>query len=577
MSERPALLLVTEKSRGSVEAEFRSRYDRDYEIVIATTGEQARERVLALRTAARPLAMIAAELVLGDGCGMDLLRRLHADCPTARRVALVAPGAEYAARRDELRRRSLESDFDTFLDIPRGPRDEEFHTAVIELLSEWGWSVGGPVVSSAAVVYDRYTPVEAGLRDWMDRVGMPASFHPAGSPEGQEIIDAAGPGARLPILRTFTGAILPAATAAAAAEAMYGGYDEIPAGQVADVLIVGAGPAGLAAAVYAASEGLSTVVVESGAIGGQAGSSSMIRNYLGFPRGISGMRLTQRARVQAARFGARFYTGRPVDGLAPAPPQESPHHHVLVGDVRICGRTVVLATGVAYRRLAVPGIEELVGNGVYYGAATAVARESTGRHVFVVGGGNSAGQAAVHLARFAASVTIVVRRESLTATMSAYLIREIEATPAIRVLAATEVVGGGGDPRLEWLELADAGSTVGRVVPADGLFLLLGADPACDWLPESVARDPEGFVLTGRDVPIERWVDGRPPASLETSLAGVFAAGDVRAGSMKRVASASGEGASVIPLVHAHLDLLREHGSAREVAADGAQPVRWCT
>ena len=561
MSERPALLLVTEKSRGSVEAEFRSRYDRDYEIVIATTGEQARERVLALRTAARPLAMIAAELVLGDGCGMDLLRRLHADCPTARRVALVAPGAEYAARRDELRSRSLESDFDTFLDIPRGPRDEEFHTAVIELLSEWGWSVGGPVVSSAAVVYDRYTPVEAGLRDWMDRVGMPASFHPAGSPEGQEIIDAAGPGARLPILRTFTGAILPAATAAAAAEAMYGGYDEIPAGQVADVLIVGAGPAGLAAAVYAASEGLSTVVVEAGAIGGQAGSSSMIRNYLGFPRGISGMRLSLRARTQALRFGARLLVGYRVTRLIPG--EGGAPHEVEVGGVRLRARTVLIAAGVDYRRLGVPAIETFVGSGVNYGAAASTARAMRGRPVFVVGGANSAGQAAVHLARFAESVTLVVRRDGLTATMSDYLIKELEGTPRISIRPHTEVVDAAGDGHLERLTLRDTRSGETEEVAAGGLYLLLGAAPSCSWLPPDVARDPHGFVLAGADTPWQSWVGGRPPAPYATTVPGVFVAGDIRCGSMKRVASASGEGAGVVPLVHARLDELAGEGGPR--------------
>jgi thioredoxin reductase (NADPH) len=332
---------------------------------------------------------------------------------------------------------------------------------------------------------------------------------------------------------------------------------------IADVAIVGAGPAGLAAAVYAASEGLATVVLERDAIGGQAGSSSMIRNYLGFPRGISGMRLAQRSRIQAGRFGARFFTGRPAIEVAPGPPNEPEHQHVHVAGAQMCARTVVIATGVKYRRLGVPGVDDLVGAGVYYGAATSMAREMQDRDVYVIGGGNSAGQAAIHLAKFAGAVTILVRRASLDETMSAYLVREIEATPNIQVRTRTVVADGGGEGRLQWLLLEDLDGGGSTKTLADGLFCLLGADPDCSWLPDGVALDERGFVLTGRDVPREAWVDGQPPASLETTVPGIFAVGDVRAGSMKRVASASGEGASVLPLVHAHLARIR----AREFGA----------
>jgi thioredoxin reductase (NADPH) len=254
------------------------------------------------------------------------------------------------------------------------------------------------------------------------------------------------------------------------------------------------------------------VVLESDAIGGQAGTSSMIRNYLGFPRGVSGMRLAQRARSQAIRFGTRFFTGWPVESLVPGE-QDQPHR-VGTGGGEVRARAVVVATGVAYRRLGVDTIEELVGLGVHYGAAVSAAPEMEDRDVFVVGGGNSAGQAALHLARFARSVTLLVRRPDLSATMSDYLIREM-------------------------------------------LLLLLGAEPQSDWLPAGTCRDEHGFVLTGRDVPREYWLDGLPPVSLATSAPGIFAAGDIRAGSMKRVAAASGEGASVVPLVHAHLALGR--------------------
>jgi thioredoxin reductase (NADPH) len=276
----------------------------------------------------------------------------------------------------------------------------------------------------------------------------------------------------------------------------------------------------------------------------------MIRNYLGFPRGISGMRLAQRARFQAGRFGARIHTGLSVESIVPAAAPHEPH---LVctesGDLR--ARAIVLATGVSYRRLGIEPVEQLVGMGVYYGAATSAAREMTGKDVFVVGGGNSAGQAAVYLSRYARSVTLVVRRPDLRATMSDYLVREIASNARISVRPSTRVVDGGGDSRLEWLCLESSQGT--ERLGAAGLFLLLGADPGGQWLPDEVARDDRGFVLTGRDVPIERWSQGRPPAALETTVPGIFAAGDLRAGSMKRVAAASGEGAATVALVHAYL------------------------
>jgi thioredoxin reductase (NADPH) len=264
------------------------------------------------------------------------------------------------------------------------------------------------------------------------------------------------------------------------------------------------------------------------------------------------MRLAQRARNQAIRFGTRFFTGWPVGELVPATRPGGLHRIVTEGG-EVQARSVLIATGVAYRRLGVEPLEELVGNGVHYGAAVSAAREMDGRDVVVVGGGNSAGQAAIHLARFARSVTIVVRRPDLTQTMSDYLIREMSFNPVISVRGRTTVVDGGGEGRLEWLVERDLDTGEERRVEAGGLFLLLGAEPHCDWIPGEVCRDERGFVLTGRDIPKDRWVDGVPPANLETTVPGIFAAGDVRGGSMKRVAAASGEGASVVPLVHAHL------------------------
>jgi thioredoxin reductase (NADPH) len=317
------------------------------------------------------------------------------------------------------------------------------------------------------------------------------------------------------------------------------------------VVIVGAGPAGLAAAVYGSSEGLRTALLEREAFGGQAGTSSRIRNYLGFPRGISGAELARRALEQARTFGAHFVYGNPATSLA------------VEGDLRIVGledgsrirgRTVVIATGVAYRRLSVPGLDALTGAGVFYGAATAEAQAVTGKSVFVVGGGNSAGQAALHLSKYARRVTIVVRSHSLAASMSDYLIREIGDAPNIDVRFRAELAGAGGAGRLEHLELRDKGSGETRREPADGLFVLIGAEPLTGWLPGQVGRDEWGFILTGQDTGT-RWPLRRSPFLLETSMPGVFAVGDVRRGTVKRVASAVGEGSIAIRLIHEYLAL----------------------
>jgi thioredoxin reductase (NADPH) len=408
--------------------------------------------------------------------------------------------------------------------------------------------VPDPEVVSVKIISPVRDQLTLAIRDFLDRMGMPSELVPPDSTRGEELLASYDGPREYPIVTRLGRPAMPVTSVRDVATMIYGTPADIDVETVVDLAVVGAGPAGLATAVYGASEGLSTVVIEAEAIGGQAGTSSMIRNYLGFPRGISGMRLAQRARGQAIRFGTRFFTGWPVVALEPGRP------HLLRtegGDVR--ARAVVIASGVTYRRLGVPGIEEFVGRGVHYGAAVSAAREVEGSDVVVVGGGNSAGQAAIHLARFARSVTLAVRRRDLAETMSDYLVREIGHNDVIGVEPCTTVVGGGGESRLEWVTTRDLDSGTETTRSVAGLFLLLGADPHCEWLPESICTDENGFVLSGRDVPKHFWLGGSPPANLETSVPGVFAAGDVRAASMKRVAAASGEGASVIPLVHAFL------------------------
>lgn len=542
----PVILVVTSaEHHASLADEFASRYARDYDLHVVEGGEQAYALKGYLMSEGRQVALVAVDHSL-DGGALPLLDKLRVASPTSRRIALVPMGI-FRAALDELRPALGQGRLDTYLLIPQGARDEEFHTAISEYLSDWGWSSVAPVVASVRIIDDGTQASVPGIRDFLDRMGIAYERFAPDSPTGRELIGSIDGEATLPIVDTFQRGPVTAATERSVAAAFYGTPADLGDDFIADLAIVGGGPAGLAAAVYGASEGLSTVVLESDAIGGQAGTSSMIRNYLGFPRGVSGMRLALRARVQATRFGARLFTGRGVTAL-----RVGEVHEIDFEGGTLRARSVLVSCGVSYRRLGVPSVEELEGRGVHYGAATSIARDMQDRDVLIVGGGNSAGQAALHLARFARTVTIVVRRASLAETMSAYLINEIATHKRISVRTGERVCDGGGEGRLEWIDLADADDNVERV-QAGGLFLLLGADPGCTWLPPEVVQDARGFVLTGRDIPRERWRDGLPPAPLETTAAGIFAAGDVRAGSMKRVASASGEGAASVAQVHAHL------------------------
>lgn len=448
---------------------------------------------------------------------------------------------------------------DAHLLLPRGQRYEEFHSAIVDLLNDWVATTGRPQVETFSIVAPPGHPIARQLQDHLYRMGTPHGMHSPDSETGRRILAKTEEEIRWPMISASG---LPAehcpsarhlARRHSANHALT--VEQLP--DELDVIIVGAGPAGLAAAVYAASGGLSTLVLESDAVGGQAGTSSMIRNYLGFPRGISGMRLTSRARTQALRFGAVIRTGWPVERLEPG--IDGDLHTVHTESEALRARTVLIASGVSYRRLGVDSLEQLVGHGVHYGAAMASAPEMEGQDVVVVGGGNSAGQAAVHLARFARSVTIVVRRPGLGETMSQYLITEIEANPRIEVQGGTRVVDGGAEEgELSWVELEEIATGQRQHQEVGGLVLLLGAAPHCDWLPAAVCRDERGFVLTGRDVPADHWLQDVPPAQLSTAVPGVLCAGDVRARSMKRVASATGEGAAAVSLIHEHLSALPE-------------------
>jgi thioredoxin reductase (NADPH) len=548
----PVVLLADgSPTRGRIESELRKRYGTDYQVIVTGSAEEALEVLGQLRDGQRQVSLVLADQWLPGATGTELLARVRQLHPAARRALLISWGDQPSFQ--AVVEATIVGDIDVYVVKPGPPPDERFHQAITEQLGEWGrTNLSGLEV--VRVVGETWAPRSHELRELLGRNGVPFGFYPADSPDGQRLLAEAGAAGRaLPVVVMFDGRVLSAPSPTEIAEAL--GVATRPGGDRYDVTVIGAGPAGLAAAVYGASEGLSTVVLEPEAMGGQAGTSSLIRNYLGFPSGVSGGDLAVRAYIQARSFGAEYVYGSLARGLRP----EGPELVVTLTDgSEVRSRVVVVATGMAYRRLGVPALDGLTGSGVFYGAAASEARAMKDRHVFVVGGANSAGQAALHLARYAAQVTMLVRGRSLVDSMSEYLIREIESAPNITVRRGIAVTGGAGQGRLEHLTLTDTASGAAETVAAGALFVLIGAEPRTQWLPSAVRRDPSGFVLTGTDllrdgrVP-EPWPLPRQPMLLESSLPGVFAAGDVRHGSVKRVASAVGEGSIVIHLIHSYL------------------------
>jgi thioredoxin reductase (NADPH) len=548
----PVVLLADNSpTRGHIEAELRKRYGTDYQVVVTGSAEEALEVLGGLRDGQRQVSLVLADQRLPGATGTQLLARVRQLHPAARRALLISWGDPGTT--DAVVEATVLGDMDAYVVRPGTPPDEGFHQSVTDQLREWARSnlTGTEVVR---VVGEEWTAGSHELRELLERNGVPFGFYPADGPDGRRLLEEVGAvGKALPVVVMFDGRVLPAPSPTEIAGAL--GMATRPGGGRYDVTVIGAGPAGLAAAVYGASEGLSTVVLEPEAIGGQAGTSSLIRNYLGFPSGVSGGDLAVRAYTQAWSFGAEYVYGSRVCGLRP----EGPELVVTLTDgSEVRSRAVVVATGMAYRRLGIPALDALTGVGVFYGAAASEARAMKGRHVFVVGGANSAGQAAIHLARYAAQVTVLIRGRSLVDSMSDYLIREIEAAPNITVRCGVAVTGGAGQGRLERLTLTGTGSGAAETVDAGALFVLIGAEPHTQWLPGAVRRDESGFVLTGADLlrdgrVDEQWPLRRQPMLLESSLPGVFAAGDVRHGSVKRVASAVGEGSITIHLVHSYL------------------------
>jgi thioredoxin reductase (NADPH) len=550
---RPAILLVADDDRvlDALAADLAGRFGGGYLILAERTPAAALASLERLAGADEPVALVIAARHMAGTDGLALLVRAHELHPSAKRVLLEHRG-EWTSGEPVVRAMTL-GQVDYVLFRPWLPIEQFLYLPVSEFLAAWEKSRGS--TEAIQVVGRRWAARSHELRDTLARAGIPFGFYSDDSPDGRRLLEQAGEdGSRLPVVLFRRGLVLVDPTHAELSAAL--GMRTSPAGGACDILIVGAGPAGLAAAVYAASEGFAAQVLEPQVPGGQAGTSSLIRNYLGFPYGLSGDELAQRAVQQAWLFGADFILAQSATGLRASGPERLVR---LSDGSEVAARAVILATGVAWRRLGVPALEALHGAGVFYGAAGSEAKAMRGEHVYVIGAGNSAGQAAIHLSAYAASVTIVAIDERLGQFMSAYLVSKVEATPNITVVLHTEVVDGHGRQRLEGLTLRDRHTGETRTVPASAMFVLIGAEPRTDWLDGVVERDERGYLLTGRDLwgaegrGPPGWPLARPPLPLETSLPGVFAAGDVRYRSVKRVASAVGEGSIAVQLVHEYL------------------------
>jgi thioredoxin reductase (NADPH) len=534
----------------AVARDLRRRYGETHRIVRAESGEQALDALREMKLRGEQVAVLLADFRMPRMSGIEFLEQAMDLYPAAKRVLLTAY-ADTDAAIDAIN----VVDLDYYLLKPWDPPEEKLYPVVDSMLEVWNSADHRPVPETK-VVGHRWSARSAEVREFLARNQVPYRWFASDQPEGQALLTAAGADDHtLPVVITPEGDPLVAPSDGELAGRV--GLATTPSKDFYDLIVIGGGPAGLGAAVYGASEGLRTVLLERMATGGQAGQSSRIENYLGFPDGVSGAQLTDRARRQAVRFGAELITTRDVVGVEAHGAARTVR---LADGATIDAHTVILAMGVSYRQLAAVGVEQLTGRGVFYGSALTEAANCANQDVYIVGGANSAGQAAVYLARGSRSVTLLVRAPSLEASMSYYLVQQIAAVPNISVRTCTEVVGAAGEEHLEHLTLRDNTTGQTEIVDAQFLFVFIGASPRTDWLDGVVRRDPRGFIVAGPDLgaegaPLQGWTLERPPYHLETSVPGVFAAGDVRYQSAKRVASAVGEGAMAVMLVHRYLDL----------------------
>ncbi len=551
---RTAIVTVDDDAGVSraVARDLRRRYGEQHRIVRAESGDAALDALREMRLRGDEVAVIVADYRMPGMNGIEFLERAMDLYPAARRVLLTAY-ADTGAAIDAIN----VVDLDHYLLKPWDPPEEKLYPVLDELLSKWREEERRPV-HVTKVVGHRWSARSSEVREFLARNQIAYRWFESEAPDGQRLMQAAGAdGLRLPVVITPDGDALVEPTDAELASCV--GLATTPSKDFYDLIVIG-GAAGLGAAVYGASEGLRTVLVERTATGGQAGQSSRIENYLGFPDGVSGSQLTERARRQATRFGAELLTTRDVVSLDV---NGSARTVRFADGGTIDAHTVILATGVSYRQLGAPGLDEMTGRGVYYGSTLTEAAACTGQDIYIVGGANSAGQAAVYLAKHAKSVTILVRGATLERSMSYYLIQQITEIGNISVRTCTEVIAAEGSDHLERLTLRDTSTGATETADAQWLFLFIGAAPLTDWLDGVVDRDERGFVVAGPDLSASidgdrppGWELDRAPYHLETSVPGVFVAGDARAESAKRVASAVGEGAMAVMLVHRYLEKL---------------------
>ncbi len=550
---RPAILTVDDDPGVSraVARDLRRQYGEGYRIVRAESGSQALDALREIKLRGEQVAVLLADYRMPGMSGIEFLEQAMDLFPLARRVLLTA----YADTDAAIQAINV-VDLDHYLLKPWDPPEEKLYPVVDGLLEAWT-AIDRQPPREIRVIGHRWSARSYEVRDFLARNLVPFRWYLVEDAEAQRLMSAAGVGDdTLPVVITADGTAMIEPSDAELAQRV--GLATIPSTDFYDLIVIGGGPAGLGAAVYGGSEGLRTVLVERRATGGQAGTSSRIENYLGFPDGVSGEQLTERARRQALKFEVELLTARDVVGLE----QRGNAKVVRFDDgTEIAGHTVILATGVSYRMLDAPGLTGLSGRGVFYGAATTEGPACRSQNVYIVGGANSAGQAAMYFARYAERVVLLVRGKSLDSSMSRYLIDQIDRVPDIEVRTCTEVVEGAGGEHLETLTLRNNLTGESETVPASWLFVFIGAAPRTDWLDGCLDRDSRGFVLTGPDLVVDGrrpagWTLERDPYHLEASVPGVFVAGDVRADSVKRVASAVGEGAMAVTLVHRYLEKL---------------------
>jgi thioredoxin reductase (NADPH) len=544
---RPAILAVDDEPTvlAAVARDLRRGFGEHYRILRAGSGNEALDLLEELRRRGDQLALAIADQRMPGMEGTELLTKARTIYPDAKRVLLTAYADTQAAIAA-----INEVSLDYYLLKPWDPPEEALFPVVADLLS--AWDAGAALLSGGVrVIGHRFSKESHVLRDFLARNRVPGRWLDVERDgEARELLTIADvTEERLPVVLLEDGSVLERPTVLELAERL--GVAGRPASDHYDLVIVGGGPAGLAAAVYGASEGLRTVMVESEAPGGQAGQSSRIENYLGFPAGLSGADLARRATSQARRLGAELLT---ISNAKALRVEGAGRIVKLTSGVELSANTVLVASGISYRRLPAPGFDDFSGAGVYYGGAMTEARACSDQHVAVIGGANSAGQAAVYFSGYARQVTRVVRADSLVKSMSHYLIEQINVLENVEVLTRTEVVAALGEAEhLTALRLRDADDGSEREVPVDACFVFIGALPRTEWLAGVVARDERGFVLAGPDLPRQGWPLPREPHPLETSVPGVFVAGDVRSRSIKRVASAVGEGSMAVSLIHEYL------------------------